>query len=118
MLLSSSPPASEVWRLERACSEIVVVESIQIQCVSTHINSREATDSISINCKLQISVDFNNVCHLPWAQGVAGSNPVAPTIYLTCRQSYSNLLLLSPSGDDSTRATSVLPLAFPAPSSP
>ena len=43
-------------------------------------NKERATGLISIDYKLQISIDFHNVLNLVRDQGVGGSNPLSPTI--------------------------------------
>jgi len=61
------------------CRRFCDGQSFHVQHGPTAFNKRLATVSISINYKLQISIDFHNLLNLVRDQGVGGSNPLSPT---------------------------------------
>ena len=63
------------------CRRFCGGESLQKQQASTSSCEHAATDSIKISCDLQNSINFNKLRNRVRDQGVAGSNPVSPTIF-------------------------------------
>ena len=63
------------------CRRFCDGQTFHVQHESTIFNKERATGSISINYKLQISIDFHNARNLVRDQGVGGSNPLSPTIF-------------------------------------
>ena len=65
----------EVWW---TVDDFVTVRISKFKHQSTIFTKERATGSISINYKLQVSIDFHNVRNLVRDQGVGGSNPLSP----------------------------------------
>ncbi len=62
------------------CSRFCVGEGPQKQQTSTTFTKLGVTGSTETSCELQISIGFNKPRNRVRDQGVAGSNPVSPTI--------------------------------------
>jgi hypothetical protein len=64
------------------CSRICSCESLQEPQRATENNEAAATDSVQSICDHQVSTAFNRLWNPVRDQGVGGSNPLSPTIFL------------------------------------